>query len=868
MPQIAVKEKNQKASQTATVRLRIVLLIILALHFVFLALSSRIPSHSFLFLFYFISMVLIPGFIFTGRIKFCTNISLRVLMSFVVGTSLFYLILLIFAIFRLDIRYIGLVVPIIALVPLLTDWSGRTTNFLAIGGKDDSPIAVSRRHTAVLLFLMVVVSFLILSVGDNLGYTSDSPDHIAYIRTISRSNAVFPQQFLYSEGGALTRDIRKGLGHAMWGTLNTLTGRHAFHPVWGLVSLISSVFVLLALYCTCILLFGSSSLGLVSAVLFLLYYHKGLRGHQLITVAYAFPTGKIFFLVFLSCVPLYLNKGRNEHLVLAALSSFAATGTHIAHFLLCGFILLIFSLIKVIDASSEERKMLLKRRVPMLLTLFVMVNLSYLVLRYLRDYSPNNIIHTHVQGALLFSDKLYVLNPFSLIGTPLHALSFVSLFILWRQSRREVNLKLLLWGRAAVLILLLNPLWFPFLMSRVSYLVMRLNFAVPSIILAACLVTELWKWLRGSGTVIPRKACVVSLIAVVSLLGYPLVKTPRGFAYTRKKLSGSLRYSCRNLNDLYETINRTVPAGSIIASDPITSYSIPAFTDQFVVCTYDQHSIPNDSTALDRILDCRDIYNPEIPLADVAATLKKYDVRYIVMNGRIPPYISSLYWRPDSRSTIEAARRFSQAKPLFEVLSDTNDVALFRFSFDPDFDYSSYGYVTPEYLGPVVDPEGVKTFSKSGIEAVYIKEIVLSREKVQRGDTVQVEIEWVSCEGLSPGSYIVVLRFDSDFKKGVFYSSYYGKIYRNIHEIIKGARFRFSVGHLPLKGLYPPDKWPANMIVKDRIVVSVPGDVSPGVYSVSVKMFRGTQYPNYTLGDIFMDADSYQGVVMGRITVQ
>ncbi len=868
MSQRAVEGKNQRASQTATVRLRIVLLIIFAIHFVFLALSSKIPSHSFLFLFYFISMVMIPGFIFTGRIRSCRNFSLRVLMSFVVGTGLFYLILLIFAIFRLSIRYIGLVVPIIALAPLLADWSGRTTDLLGIGRKDDFPIGVSRGHTAILLFMMVFVSFLILSIGDDLGYTSDSPDHIAYIRTISRSNEVFPQQFLYREDGTLTRDIRKGLGHAVWGTINTLTGRHAFHPVWGLVSLIGSVFVLLALYCTCILLFGSSSLGLVSAVLFLLFYHNGLRGHQLITMAYPFPTGKIFFLVFLSCIPLYLSKGRNEHLAFAALSSFAATGTHIAHFLLCGFILMIFSLVKVVDTSGAERKMLLKRRVPLLLTLLVLVNLPYLALRYLRDYSPNNIIHTHVQGALMFSDKLYVLNPFGLIGTPLHALSFLSLFILWRQARREMNLKLLLWGRAAVLILLLNPLWVPFLMSRLSYLLQRLNFAVPSIILAACLVNELWRWLRGSGTVIPRKACIVGLIAVICLLGYPLVMTPLDFAYTRERLDGSLRESCRNLNDLYETINRMVPSGSTIASDPITSYSIPAFTDQFAVCTLDQHSVPNDSTALGRILDCRDICNPEMPLVDVVALLKKYDAQYVVMNGRIPPYIPSLYWKPDGRSTMAAARRFSQETRLFEVLSDTNDVALFKFSYDPDFDYSSYGYATPEYLGPVVDPEGVKTYSESGIESVYIKKIVLSREKVQRGDTVQVEIEWVSCGGLSPGSYSVRLRFDSDFKKGVLYNPYYGKIYRKIHETIKGERFRFSVGHLPLRGFYPPDKWPANRIIKDHIVVRVPGDVSSGVYSVSVKMVEVTQYPNYTLGDIFMDADIYQGVVMSRITVQ
>ena len=69
-------------------------------------------------------------------------------------------------------------------------------------------------------------------------------------------------------------------------------------------------------------------------------------------------------------------------------------------------------------------------------------------------------------------------------------------------------------------------------------------------------------------------------------------------------------------------------------------------------------------------------------------------------------------------------------------------------------------------------------------------------------------------------------------------------------------------------GLHPPDKWPTYRTIKDFVLVTVPKDISPGVYSLSVKMFMGTQYPNYTLADILMDADVYQGVIVGSITAQ
>ncbi len=97
-----------------------------------------------------------------------------------------------------------------------------------------------------------------------------------------------PDRFLYPGGGTLTWDIRKGLVHAMWGTLNVLTGRIDTFAVWSLVSMIGSVSILLMLFCAGSILMGSAAVGLIAVFLFLLIYNGGLANYQLITLAYAF----------------------------------------------------------------------------------------------------------------------------------------------------------------------------------------------------------------------------------------------------------------------------------------------------------------------------------------------------------------------------------------------------------------------------------------------------------------------------------------------------------------------------------------------------------------------------------------------------
>ena len=106
------------------------------------------------------------------------------------------------------------------------------------------------------------------------------------------------------------------------------------------------------------------------------------------------------------------------------------------------------------------------------------------------------------------------------------------------------------------------------------------------------------------------------------------------------------------------------------------------------------------------------------------------------------------------------------------------------------------------------------------------------------------------------------------FNKGRLFRKSYGKIYRKILEVRNDERHRFRFGFIPFNGLFPPDKWPIGRVVTEKVVIPIPEDIKAGEYEVAVRLSHRTQYPNYTLSDLFTDDDIYQGVEMGTVVIK
>jgi hypothetical protein len=838
---------------------------IVAAHFLLLRNAPAVPSQQLLFIFFFFSMICVPGYLLSLRIR--TNIPFRLLLSFVLGTALLFILFIIFALFHWHLYYSGLVMPIVTIVLAVFALGRRKRRGDYSSRTGIAPYSAGRAATAGIVILIIIAAILVLTIGDPFLYTSDSPDHTAYIRAISRSGEVFPDQFLYRDGGTLTRDIRKGLAHAMWGTLNLLTGSTDVLPVWRLISLIGSATVILSIFCAGILISGNGITGLIAAILFVVAYNKGLTGRQLISIAYPFPFGKIFFVMYIGTVIRFMLRSDNRCLLLlAAAASLAATGTHINHLLLTAFITAVFVITRSLSAPAARRT-LWRTTVPLLSVALVGSNLPYLLLRFVRDFAPNNAIHTHIQAIFNITDRLAVLNPVVFFGVagPLSVLSFISVFVLWKQSGHDTGLRFLLCGVIAIYALVFNPVLAPLVMDRISYLLIRFEFAAPSMLVTAFLIHALWKRFRGERVLLSWAGATAGSLAVVILLGYVLVSTPGGFAYGGASLARARRSSCLNLSDLYETIEKHTEDGATVAGDPVTSYCIPAFTDRFVVCTLDQHSIPNDSTALARILACRDIFLPGLSAGEITRTLKQYGAGYIIINGRIPPSVQAMFWKPDPDSAQRVARRLMKCPEAFELLDLSDRAWLFRISEHPG-PGACPGTSRPR--GHYLEPSERAMLPESGVDDIRIAGFRSDRTHVSRGDTLNVRIEWVADGPCAPAGYISYIRFDTDFEKGSLYRQRYGKIYRKILERRQGVRYRFRADRSPLGGLFPPDRWRPGIVVEDHFAIHIPRDIAPGEYTISVRMSHRTQYPNYTLADLLTDQDSYSGVAVSRVTIE
>lgn len=683
---------------------------------------------------------------------------------------------------------------------------------------------------------------------------------------------VFPERFLYPDGGMSTHDLRKELGHALWGGLNALTGHIDAHTARPLISVTGSISITLALFCAGSVMFGSEVIGIPYELIFLFAYDNGLRGNQLITIACSFPFGKIFLLVFIAAATRYLTSGGRMYLVTAALASLTAAGTHINHFLIIAFVSAVFSIVMLGYTRGGQWRSRLTHVILPLAAVLILVNLPYLTLRFVRDYAPDNDIHLPAQGIFSISDRLAILNPlvFFKVAGPLFALSVISAFILWKQARRNETLRLLSRGAFTVIAVAFNPALVPLLMRRISYLLIRFEIAIPSIPLPAYLLRTLWLNIRSIPDSLSNRAAVFGWIAVAALLFTPIAATPGEFAYSGNAIREERKNGCLYLADLFQAINGDVPRESTIASNPVTSYFIPAFTDQYVIRTHDQHTVPNDSTALEGILATRDILTPGAEPRRIISLLETCRAGYLLVNGRIPPSITSMYWKPDPGHAEAAIEKIARLPELFHPLYRHEAASLFAFDAEAarDFPLSGTNQDSLACATELLPEAEMRHTVGSGQPHISIKRVSPDRTTVNRGDTPTVTIEWGAERSIPPGRYSAFIRFDTGYPRGPLYRNCYGKIYREIYQLVSGGRFRFTVKRLPLNGIYPPDRWPPLRVVRDSFIARVPRNMSPGVYTVRVKLLQRTHFPNHTLRDFMSDDDSLAGTAMAEVTIE
>lgn len=848
-------------------------LTVLALTSVFVLLSlypAWLPYQRILFSFFTLYIILVPGTLLSSIILPGWRGAAKLVSSFVLGCALTMTILLLISFFRLDITIIRFIVPATVVFLVVFTAAGRGNDSPVRAAANNDPSSAPQPFDITLLALLIVlVAVLILGRGDPVLLTGDSPDHIAYISAVSESHEPFPEDFYYKGGGILTRDIRKGLMHSMWGGLNALTGFTGAYRIWPLISLTGSCFFILSLYASGILLFRSRKTGLIAAFLFPLAFRGGLSDYQLAYMATGFSFGRIFYVAALMVLPRLVRQGDRRLLVFFLAASLAATGTHIAHFITLMFLTVTVSLLCLIMRKRNWKLFALGPFVLAIPAALLLSNLPYLLLRYFRDYAPDNPIHQHVQGVMFLSGSLYILNPvvfFQEVGV-LGLISMAAILILWRAAASDDSLKVLFTAQISYYLLVFVPFIFPFLHARLSYLLIRMEFVAPSLIMTAFLIDRLTRTTAGvEKRMHPAMKAAGWALLIFAATGVS-IGTARGFAYSSGRFRENRQISSFILSDVYDYMNTELVEGNVVLSDPVTSFSLPAFTGQYVVCPYDQHATPNDFTAIERLSDCRDVYSPLSTPESVSLVMAKYGARYLLLNGRLPRSVSTMYWNADREANRSLAERIEKPGSPFRKIYSGERVGLYEL-FRPD---SSLASGRPEHPRPearTVGEDGLKRSVQSGIEDIVITRFELEEKSAARGSAIRGKIGWAALGPVDFGSYVSYMRFDTEFGKSSIYRDWYGKIYRKLIEKKDGMRYRFRADLQPLGGVFPPDTWPVGREVVDEFSISVPADISPGEYTICLKLAERTHYPNYYVKDLLSNDDYFSGVMVGNIVIK
>lgn len=713
---------------------------------------------------------------------------------------------------------------------------------------------------AVVLVAAVLAGVHAGMLGTPVTYYGDSPDHIGTVRRIVETGNPFPADAFFRDAGALGTDPRKGWWHALVGAVARLAQVDAAATWIGLSAWIAPLFVLNAAALGWVA-WGPAGAAVTAAMLFVLWAGN----------LQWFPLRKAVFGTFLAdqmalaaVVGLLwdLARGRRVTRLAAALLAASAVATHVyAAFqfavALGGFAVLLW--------ARERGAGPAARRVAVTLAAMAAPSAAVLAARMGMLHPTTNVIHTEPQGLLVLAGDLRVVSPGVLwdwMGT-LWVLFPLCAVWLWSRRWNPVALYALAVPLAVALVMF-NPLAVALLEPRVGYLLMRMVWMLPLAGLLGWAFVMLARDLRAR-----RGAARAGVAVALAGLAAWVAPVARDAASTLTDpgayLAGERRIGLLQWRAPLEWMDRHLPDGQVVLSDPATSYAVPMLTRHYVATLVDQHSSPSDSLALRRILDARDALDPYGSWARTREVVARHGVTVVVLNGRFSEIPKLSYWAPAPGWFAAARARLDAAPGAFEPVFDEGDFVVYRVR-RAALDTLAAPPVPRPFVRPYV-PGRFPVARRLEPGAPALHRLGLGARRAARGDTVRAVAEWRATTPLPAGSWRVSVRFDRDLPAGFAPPAWIGKPARKLLERARGERYRFRADHLPVDGAYGVDLWRPDEVVRDSFAFVVPPDVAPGAYRVEIALYRQPHYANYRLADYFFDRDYYSGLRAGTLEV-
>lgn len=693
--------------------------------------------------------------------------------------------------------------------------------------------------------------------GTSITYYSDSPDHIGTIRRMLASGDAFPTDAFFRDAGPLGADPRKGLWHPVVALLCRLSGVDPW-PAWRLLPVVMApLFVLNAAAFAWLL--GGGLPAAVGAWALLLTYGHSLAAVALREAGVATKVADQLAIATVAAVLADLAAPRARTRLVAIGLAMGAIATHVFAAVDLATVLGALGaglLVRDRGARPEFRRLLVTA------LLIGAAGLPYLLWRAGTAYAPLNPIHTEPQGLLWLGDSAFVVNPGTFwewfgFGAFLFPLSAWA----WARASRRTPVLYLLTCTVAVFAIMLFPPVTMALRPKLGYLLMRFVWLLPLFAAIAFAVDALVGRVRRGGAW-RRASGALGLAGLALLLAAPVGDAARAFTHPGTPPGLETLAGMEAWRGPLAWMDAHLPPGTVVLSDPVTSYAVPMATRLWVATLVDQHSSPNDSLALVRLLQARDALDPYATWARTREVIAARGATAIVLNDRFREAPRLDYWAPGHAWFRAARARFDRQPGAFPRLYDAGDFVVYGIRAD-SLAALPEGGTPPPFVAAGADPAA----RSMGPGLPALAGFRLGRTVARRGDTLSAVCTWTTARPLPAGSYAVALRFDRSLPADFHAPAWLGKPARKLYEHRAGERFRFRADHLPVAGAYGLDRWRPGERVVDSTRFVVPGDVAPGDYQVQVRMLREPHYPNYHLRDLLEDHDYYTGVPVGTLRV-
>ncbi len=708
-----------------------------------------------------------------------------------------------------------------------------------------------RRFLVVLALLIAMASAGVLIVGPPMEIQNDTFDHAGYVAEIARTGDAFPTTAIYWNPGDDGKDFRKALLHAVYGFTARHTGAAPIDVLNAYGAFLLGL-MCLVVYTTARGLFKRHRLPAVLAVVIFLVGTDWGIGDALVRAAF-YPNrfGAAFLLLFIMAAMEYAHRGPSTALRWCAAYAFAATAVHVQYAVIvpaAAAVLVLWRSCSPCATWGEHLSRTLRVAVAA-----VLGAAPFFAYRYFTAYRTNPL-HEQVQSAVFVTDRWFIVDParlwqtFGVVGVA----ALVCIPPLWRRRREIPGVGYTIAAFLTLLLVQLVPFVLTPLYAIFKYIVFRLDVIVPFYLLPAYFIATR-----------PRRAraAMVFVLAALAVVTVPLA---RHSAFSPSVLDAERRNGPDRWARGLVQLAGALPRGSVVASDPVTSYLMSAFTPYFVVCTLDQHAPPNDMHIEERMAAARDIVSPFTTAREKEMLIDQYGVTHVVVNETLPENLILNYWTLEPGAAQDAEETFRSLRYEFETIPLSDGLTAFRWKHDERLN------TLPRPIPrPVVDgiPMSAEVIGQRSGEATLEAAVLHGAGILPAGGELALDLYWSRDRELPTGTYVVTIRFDKKDLALPFDGRPFPKVTRKLVERVKGERYRFRADHMIQGGLFAPDAWDLGDIVEDDVRLVIPSDIAPGRYRVQAKLLRIANQPNHQLRDYFFDDDTYTGVDIGEVTI-